>query len=373
MQIKVIKDTVFKQTTENAAQISPYDKIAVLAGRVFSIHSWKLVNQSHLSIALLGKFLGSPPRNTWYVYIPDVQLIRLSSIRVTQNTVFKQKPDSKQVSGAVSQQADEVAVAANTIFELQSWAIEGKYLKVALFDKFLGDPPRNTWYILLSQMQFINQQPQVVPIPQPPINPGGIPTTKRLNIPHKSQLDNAFNPTGACNVTSFAMAMAYFQIKQRIDVKQWEDELYLYMQNNNLSRWDANDLALMSRSYGLINDFTRRGKLSDLRKAIAEGRPCIIHGYFTSFGHIIVVRGYDPYGFFVNDPYGEWTSSGYRTDRSGANLHYSNALIQKKCSPEGEDYIWIHRLAKNQSFLKNIGTAVTTQLQRLTDKFTSNR
>jgi uncharacterized protein YvpB len=89
-----------------------------------------------------------------------------------------------------------------------------------------------------------------------------------------------------------------------------------------------------------------RGRQSDIRKAIAEGRPCIIHGYFTSFGHIVVVRGYDQNRFFVNDPYGEWTSSGYRNDRSGQNLYYSNALIQAKCSPESENYLWIHRLSR---------------------------
>ncbi|MBC6435964.1 hypothetical protein FM036_43435 [Nostoc sp. HG1] len=83
-----------------------------------------------------------------------------------------------------------------------------------------------------------------------------------------------------------------------------------------------------------------------MRRAIAEGRPCIIHGYFTSFGHIAVVRGYDRTGLFVNDPFGEWTSSGYLTEVSGENLHYSDGLVQSKCSPEGEDFMWIRRLSK---------------------------
>ena len=371
MQLKVIQDTIFKQTTEDSSQLPPNDKILMQKGTIFNLHSWKLLNQSHLSIALLGKFLAEPPRNTWCVYIPDIQLIKLSSIRVLQKTSFKQMPNPKQVSGDTSQFSNlEVAVSAGTVFELQSWSIEDTYLKVALFDKFLGDPPRNTWYINMAEIEFINQQPQLIPIPQPSLNPNGLPIAKTLNVPHKSQLDNKLNPTGACNVTSFAMAMTYFQAKRKTNVGQWEDELYLYMQNNNLNRWDPNDLALMARSYGLVDDFFSRGTLSDLRRAIAEGRPCIIHGYFTSFGHIVVVRGYDLYGFFVNDSYGEWTSLGYRTDRSGENLHYSNTLIQNKCSPEGEDYIWIHRLAKEQSFLKNLRTVVNTQWQQLRKNLT---
>jgi len=83
-----------------------------------------------------------------------------------------------------------------------------------------------------------------------------------------------------------------------------------------------------------------------MRKAIAEGYTCIIHGYFTSFGHIMVARGYDQSGFFVNDPFGEWSELGYRTDLSGENLHYSNELIKAKSSPEGENYLWLHRITK---------------------------
>ncbi|MER3476487.1 MAG: hypothetical protein C4287_07930, partial [Leptolyngbya sp. ERB_1_2] len=188
--------------------------------------------------------------------------------------------------------------------------------------------------------------PQIISLDQPPPSQPGLPSTKLLNVPYKSQLDNALNPTGACNVTSLAMVMAYFQIKGSVGVGQLEDEVYAYMENRGLVRGNPEDLAKTARDYGLVDDFTYRGSLSDIRKAIAEGRPCIIHGNFTSWGHIIVVRGYDQDGFLVNDPYGEWTSSGYRTDLTGENLHYSNTLIQSRCSPEGEDYIWLHRLAR---------------------------
>lgn len=270
MRLKVITNTTFKETTLDSSKLAPEAKVSVLANRVFNIHSWKVVDRDHLRIALLGEFLGEPPRNTWYVYIPHVQLIddrgRVVPIQPTQPKTVRRS--------------------------------------------------------------------------------GSIPTTKRLSIPHKSQLDNALNPRGACNVTSFAMVMAYFRIKRLSSVGQLEDELYRYMEGNSLSRWEPDDLARAARSYGLRDDFTTRGKLTDLRWAIAGGYPCIIHGYFTSFGHIMVVRGYDQNGFFVNDPFGEWTASGYRNDLSGENLHYSNNLIQSKCSPEGENFMWIHRLSK---------------------------
>lgn len=343
IQLKVTEDTVFKQTTEPSSQLEAGSKVSIREGKVFDIHSWKLVDQSHIRVALLKDLLGDPPRNTWIVYIPHIQLFRPARIKIVQNTVFKQ---STQESIQVPPQ-DKVSVTAGQVFSLQSWATaSNNHLKLSLSSEYLGNPPRNTWYVFAPHTQFINSQPANISISQPAPNPGGFPATKSLNVPYKSQLDNALNPSGACNVTAFAMVMTYFQIRGNTGVGQLEDELYNYMERVGLSRWHPEDLAQMARNYGLVDDFTYRGSLYDIRKAIAEGRPCIIHGYFTSFGHIVVVRGYDQYGLFVNDPYGEWTSSGYRNDLSGANLHYSNGLIQSKCSPEGENYIWLHRLAR---------------------------
>lgn len=363
MQLKIVRDTIFKQTPDDAALLPAADQVTVPAGTTLEIHSWKVLNQSHIRIALLGKFLGSPPRTTWCAYTPDLQLVSPARIRVTRDTIFKRSPSNP----ATLPSADKVLVSAGTMFNIQSWATAaGSHFRLSLLSRFLGEPPRNTWYVSASDMQFISTQPQIIPLPQPA--PGRLPASKQLTIPHKSQLDNALNPTGSCNVTAFAMVMTYFQIRGINSVVQLEDELYQYMENQDLSRWDPNDLVTMSRNYGLTNDFTMQGKLSDIRRAIAEGRPCIIHGYFTNFGHIIVVRGYDLYGFFVNDPYGEWTPTGYRNDRSGENLYYSNALIQEKCSPEGEDYIWLHRLSR-QSLLGRAKAAAARGLAQITSQF----
>jgi hypothetical protein len=270
MRLHVLQDTAFKQFTLDSGKLPSKDKVEIQAGQEFTLHSWKFVGRNHMKVALLGKSLGEPPRNTWYVFLPHVKLLSQQGI----------SPDA---------------------------------------------PPR----------------------PHPPRPRIRLPATKRLNVPYKSQLDNALNPNGACNVTCFAMVMAYFQIQGKTAVNQLEDELYRYMLRRNLSRHEPGDLVKLAKAYGLRDDFTMRAELYDIRKAIAEGCPCIVHGYFTSFGHIIVIRGYDQRGFYVNDPFGEWTSGGYlQGGAKGANLHYSNWLIQSKCSPEGKNYIWLHRLAK---------------------------
>jgi uncharacterized protein YvpB len=265
-------------------------------------------------------------------------------LKIVRNTTFKQSTEDSSRLPA----ADQVPVETGKVFEVHSWKLlDRNHLKVALTEVKLGDPARNTWYVFAPHVQLISDKNQVTAITQTPAPATSLlPPSKVLNVPYKSQLDNLLNPTGACNVTSFAMAMAYFKIKAKVGVGQLEDELYRYMEKNGLSRWEPDDLAKMASDYGLKDDFTMRGRLSDIRKAIAAGYVCIIHGYFTSFGHIMIVRGYDDTGFFVNDPYGEWTSSGYRNDLSGENLYYSNGLIQSKCSPEGEDYVWLHRVSR---------------------------
>ncbi|MBE9033080.1 C39 family peptidase [filamentous cyanobacterium LEGE 11480] len=267
MKLKVIRSTVFKQYARDSRHLKPQEKVTVPVGREYEIHSWKPVGKYHMKVALFGQFLGSPPRNTWYVFKPHIRLTNSQ-----------------------------------------------------------GKPPTP---------------------PPPPASrlKSGLPASKMLNVPYKSQMDNWLNPSGACNVTCFAMVMSYFKVR-RWGTGQLEDELYRYMERKGLSRHEPGTLAQMSRHYGLRNNLTLRGSLYDIRKAIAEGRPCIIHGYFTSFGHIVVIRGYNKNGFYVNDPFGEWTRYGYRKGVNGSRLFYSNELIQSKCSPEGKNYMWLHRLSR---------------------------
>ncbi|MBW4440909.1 MAG: C39 family peptidase [Plectolyngbya sp. WJT66-NPBG17] len=267
-------------------------------------------------------------------------------LKVLQSTTFKRSPvDSSELSIQ-----DKVTIPAGEEFEVHSYKPVGSnHVRIALVDRFLGNPPRNTWYVYQPHIQIYNQRGQVKNfVRRPSIGVPNLllPQSKLLNVPYHTQLNNAENPKGACNVTSFAMVMRYFRISKRTNAMQFEDELYRYMENKGLSRHDPEDLAVMAENYGLKDDLTLQGRMSDIRKAIAEGKPCILHGYFTSFGHIIVVRGYDQTGLCVNDPFGEWFDSGYRNDLSGENLSYSYNLIQRTASPEGSNFMWLHRLSK---------------------------
>ena len=175
---------------------------------------------------------------------------------------------------------------------------------------------------------------------------------KKLKVPYHTQRNNKRNPSGSCNVTSFAMCMNYHGVKPLVEGTQLEDELYEYMETNGLSRHEPGDLSYMANKYpGIKSTFTPAGTFQDIIKSINADNPVVLHGYFTRFGHIIVVVGYDNTGFIVHDPWGEWHSWGYE-NKSGANLHYSYDLIARVGSPESVDdpkNLWIHSVASTNT------------------------
>lgn len=171
-------------------------------------------------------------------------------------------------------------------------------------------------------------------------------------VPYFSQLDNSRNPFGSCNVTCCAMALAYFGVKGDGSAPQLEDQLYKKCLDKGWSRHDPYDLKELIESYpGVKDDFTPSGTIKDIQKAIDSGSVCILHGYFTRSGHIILVKGYDDTGLIVNDPYGEYFESGYDVNVSGEGLHYSYNLINRVCSPESpgnSQNIWLHVVSRKQ-------------------------
>lgn len=204
-------------------------------------------------------------------------------LKVSQTTFFKQSTlDSSKLPSQ-----DKVSVNAGKVFEIHSWKAIGKnHLKVALFNEFLGDPPRNTWYVYQPHVQLINSQGETAQPELPKVMLPSIfyrlPKTKELSIPYKSQLDNALNPRGACNVTSYAMVMDYLKIPQRTNAVQLEDELYRFLDSKGLSRWDPYDLAKMGQAYGIC------GKRS--QKAIPALFTVISQALVTSWSREVTTK-----------------------------------------------------------------------------------
>jgi uncharacterized protein YvpB len=181
----------------------------------------------------------------------------------------------------------------------------------------------------------------------------------RLDVRYRSQMDNANNPSGSCNVTSAAMCLDYWGVAAK-GAGQLEDELYVEMQRRDWSRHDPRDLKRIIEVYGCKDYYSSNASLDDLRQAIKNGYPCIIHGYFTTFGHIVAAVGYDDTGVIVHDPYGEWHSWGYARNDSvkpdrGKYLHYSYGLIESTCLPDGN--LWLHIVSRPGQTPQTVATA----------------
>jgi uncharacterized protein YvpB len=182
---------------------------------------------------------------------------------------------------------------------------------------------------------------------------------RMLDIAYKSQTDNVNNPSGSCNVTSSAICLEYWGIKGS-GSGQLEDELYKWLESEGLSRHDPNHLKIAIEYYGCQDHFTTRATIPEIKKAIDGGTPVIVHGYFTTFGHIIVLIGYNDKGFICHDPWGEWTSSGYDRNNAsnpikGKGILYTYGLIERTCLPDGG--CWAHFVTR-AGFEKQINTAI---------------
>jgi uncharacterized protein YvpB len=251
-------------------------------------------------------------------------------LKIVKDTVFKAKP---LVSSQLPE-AEKQAIPAGKEFEIIAFAPIRGHIRVALRNEsFKGS---GIWYVFAAHAQITQDGVLLYPKPNPP--------TVRLGVPYRSQMDNFYNPTGACNVTSLAMCLDFLRIPRRKRTGQFEDELYEYAIAKGYSRWDPYDLAKIVKDYGAQDFFTESSTIEDIQDWLASGNPAVMHGYFTSFGHIIVAVGYDSDGFFVHDPYGEWFESGYDNEASGAYLYYSYRLIRRVCMPDGK--FWVHYISK---------------------------
>lgn len=166
-----------------------------------------------------------------------------------------------------------------------------------------------------------------------------------LDIPFLPQYDNEHNPNGSCNVTSIAMCLSYWGIKGDGSYPQLEDQLYSYMSDNHLSRHSPYDLKLVVESKGLIDNYRTDRSIKELIFHLDKGRPLVIHGYFTRFGHIVCCKGYNNDGLIIHDPWGRWTPYGYDFSHSGKDVIYTYADIEATCCDPGiPGSIWSHSI-----------------------------
>lgn len=211
--------------------------------------------------------------------------------------------------------------------------------------------------IFLSEVSFGEGDSQQFPPP--------LPQKVNLDVPYHTQHNNIENPSGACNVTCMAMVLKYYGVDSRTQADlnrdvQLEDVLYRKTREWDIqygftggtkTRHDPNYLIRLVREWGdqygngaLPNSYFKlSASEANMKQHIAKGNPVVVHGYFTNYGHIIVVKGYDDTTgeWICNDPNGQWLGyrGGYNRSASGANVRYRYTDVREVCDYDG---IWCH-------------------------------
>ncbi|MGB3514618.1 MAG: C39 family peptidase [Microcoleaceae cyanobacterium] len=247
-------------------------------------------------------------------------------LKTKKDTIFKSRPlQSSQLNDS-----EKHYISAEQEFQLLAYAPVRNHFRIALRNHKHNSS--GVWYIHEKHIEIYENNQIVYPTVRP--------NTVRIKVPYKSKLDNWYNPTGSCNVTSITSCLEYLGAQRNSNFGEFEDEVYEYALKKGYSRHSPYHLAQIVRDYGCQDTFKTNATIEEVKEWLLTENPVVIHSYFTAFGHLIVGVGFDNEGLFIHDPYGEWFSTGYRTDLSGAYLHYSERLIRNVCMPDGN--FWVH-------------------------------
>lgn len=138
-------------------------------------------------------------------------------------------------------------------------------------------------------------------------------------MPHKAQMDNYYEKCCSCGMTSATMVLNYLGgLNTDVD-DNWEAY-------GKLAGQSPEGVASIFEAKGFTAKFSYKGTKAELKAHLDAGRPLVVNSFLTD-GHVIVFRGYDDKGWFVNDPAGHRFNGGYFS-RSGAGAHYTHAQVQ---------------------------------------------
>ena len=148
------------------------------------------------------------------------------------------------------------------------------------------------------------------------------------NFPYFYQQDNGPNGWRQCQSSSIAMCMRYFDIPS---IQDDVDYLKLVQKYGDTTHRKPHHLAM--KDLGMQAKFTQTADADDIKEQIDQGKPVaagiLHHGTYTApagGGHFVVITGYGPDYWLVQDPYGKldlvngtWSSTG---PTSGKNVKY---------------------------------------------------
>ena len=185
------------------------------------------------------------------------------------------------------------------------------------------------------------------------------------NVPYFYQYNNNINPGGSCQNTSIAMLLKYYGASS-------------ITPDNIGNTWGTTQAQSVSgfntvcnseaQSFGIsaVCVSTSTGSFSTINNLLAQGIPVVVHGYFTSYGHVMVILAFTGTEYICNDPAGEWSQQyqygGYSTTNAteGFQVHYAAAAFLNAIGPDNT--VWFHYMNGVPPNLNNDNVSPTTQV-----------
>jgi hypothetical protein len=184
------------------------------------------------------------------------------------------------------------------------------------------------------------------PAPEPPAG-----NVTGVDVPYFYQYANSLSPGSSCQNTSIAMVLKHYGWKGTPDTitSAW---------GKNVAQSPAG-LAQVFNSYAKSSGLSQslvphtNGTIGGLKALLAAGKPVIVHGYFTGFGHVVVATGYANGTYYVNDPAGKWNQTfkgGYPYGiggQVGKGIAYGAAAFEQAVATlngSGFEPLWYHEV-----------------------------
>ncbi|MXY80599.1 MAG: hypothetical protein F4Y91_00610, partial [Gemmatimonadetes bacterium] len=126
------------------------------------------------------------------------------------------------------------------------------------------------------------------------------------DVPYFHQHSNRINPSGSCQNTCIAIVLKYYgadDITPDVISAKWGT--HVAQTTGGLEKVFNEEAAL--RGLTVRDQSTETGLLRELHALLDAGRPVIVHGGFSSVGHLMVLVGYDERFYYAMDPASQWT------------------------------------------------------------------
>ena len=161
--------------------------------------------------------------------------------------------------------------------------------------------------------------------------PESEPQAESAGVPYFFQYSNQLYPGSSCQNTSVAMVLAYIGWDGVPDdiTSSWGKD---YAQSpHNLSSMFNTIASSENLSGRLVTD--TNGSLGEFRSLASRGEVLIVHGYFTGYGHVLVVTGFDGVDYTANDPAGVWRGTfkggyGWSSSVEGHSIEYNKQSFE---------------------------------------------